>query len=447
MRVSPSGGKPELIVSLKTDEAVCCPQLLPGGQALLYSLAKGTGEHRWDTGQVVVQSLQSGERKILVEGGSDGRYLPTGHITYSLGGVVLAVPFDLARFEVRGGPVPVLEGVRRVLSGAAAATQFAVSDTGTLAYIPGPRTASSFFQLALIDRKGGTEILKLPAASYQFPRISPDGRHIAFGTDDGKEAIVWIYELSGASSVRRLTFGGNNRFPIWSSASEWVAFQSDRDGDLGIFRQRADGTGKADRLTKPEQGTSHVPESWSPDGARFLFSVTKGRNVTLHTFTLHDRKTEAYGDVHGSIPTTAVFSPDGRWVAYQAGVSGNNAVYVQPFPSTGAKYQISKGNAHHPLWSPDGKELIYIPARARPVVIKVTTQPNFTFTDPIPVPTTWTEFGPSTPRTYDITPDGGKYVGIVEPGDSSSAGVPAAPRIHVVVNWFEELQQRVPAQN
>jgi Tol biopolymer transport system component len=112
---------------------------------------------------------------------------------------------------------------------------------------------------------------------------------MAVGSDDGKEAIIWIYDLRGTSSLRRLTFGGNNRFPIWSADGQRIAFQSDRDGDAAIFRQRADGTGQPERLTKPEQGESHVPESWSPDGRHMSFSVSKGSTFTLWTWSAADK--------------------------------------------------------------------------------------------------------------------------------------------------------------
>ena len=89
--------------------------------------------------------------------------------------------------------------------------------------------------------------------------MSPDGRRLAVTTEDPKEAYISIYDLEGGTAIRRLTFGGNNRFPIWSRDSQRVTFQSDRDGDPAIFWQLADGTGRAERLTKPEKDTAHVP--------------------------------------------------------------------------------------------------------------------------------------------------------------------------------------------
>jgi eukaryotic-like serine/threonine-protein kinase len=433
---------------------------LPGGQAVLFTLATGTATDRWDKAQIVVHSLNSGERKVLIEGGSDGRYLHTGHLVYALGGALLAVPFDLKRLEVRGGPVPVVEGVRRTGSTTGAA-QFDVSNGGSLIYIPGPTSIATSPQLymARVDRKGAVEPLKLPPGSYQTPRVSPDGRRLTFGTDDGKEAIVWIYDLSGTSSMRRLTFGGKNRFPVWTSDGQRVAFQSDREGDVAIFWQPADGTGTAERLTKPEQATSHVPESWSPKGEYLLFAATKGSNVSLWTFSLQDKKTIPFDSVQSALPTNAVFSPDGHWVAYtsdepsharssvNAAGAGLSNVYVQPFPVTGAKYQIfSNGidNINTPLWSPDGKELFYIPRPQGLAVVSVATQPTFAFGNPVQVPRPMAFQGaaPNVQRGFDISPDG-KIVGVVGT-IQTERGAATAQQIHVVLNWFEELKQRVP---
>ena len=317
MRVSANGGTPEVLVRVKDGEQAHGPQILPGGETVLFTLATGTAAERWDKAQIVTQSLRSGERKTLVDGGSDARYVPTGHLVYAVGGIVFAVPMDLRRLEVTGGPVPIVEGVRRAAANITGAAHFGFSSTGSLIYMPGPvSTAAAQSDLALIDRKGGVEPLKLPPGPYQHPRASPNGTQIAFATDDGKEAIVWIYELGSTASMRRLTFGGKNRFPIWSADGQRVAFQSDREGDLGIFWQRADGSGAAERLTKPDQGTSHVPESWSPKGERFLFGVTKGSSVSLWTFSLQDRKATPFADVQSANPLNAAFSPDGRWVAY-----------------------------------------------------------------------------------------------------------------------------------
>jgi Tol biopolymer transport system component len=445
MRVSANGGRPERLVSVKADESAHGPQMLPGGQAVLFTLATGTSPDRWDKAHVVVQTLRSGERKTLIEGGSDARYVSTGHLVYGLGGTVFAVPFDPRRLEVTGGPVAMVEGVRRAISPTGTA-QFSVSNGGSLIYIRGPAsTSSTQSSLALVDRKGGVESLKLRPGAYDHPRVSPDGTHIAYATDDGKDAIVWTSALSGPSAPRRLTFGSKNRFPIWAD-SERVAFQSDREGDLAIFWQRADGTDQAARLTKPDPGTSQAPESWSSDGKTMLFRVVKDSTVWLWTLSIPDRKTEPFGDVRSTTPTNAIFSRDHRWVAYTAYEQPRTGgIFVQPFPATGAKYQISYGAGSQPLWSPDGKELLYSRAEGDFGAVSVTTQPTFAVGNPVPVPRGgMVTIGSASPRRFDMTPDG-RILGIV-PGGQTPSGAAAAPEIQVVLNWFEELKARVTSK-
>ncbi len=433
-----------MLVRLDDGEAAQSPQTLPGGEHLLFTLATGTARDRWDKARIVVQSLTSGERKTVVQGGSDARYVPTGHLVYVVGGSLFAVAFDARRLEVTSDPVPMIDGVRRTgvevpLGGRA---QYSFASNGSLIYIPG--AVSAQWDLALTDRKGGVEPLKLPPGGYEVPRVSPDGRRIAFGSDDGREAIVWIHDLSGATTMKALTFGSNNRFPTWSSDGTRVAFQSDRDGDAAIFWQPVDGR-PAERLTTPRPGESHEPEDWSPKGDTLLFSVKRGSDVSLWMLSMRDRKATPFGDVHSSIRTGAVFSPDGRWVAYASFVASRRTIYVQPFPATGDTYQLPQGAGEpkHPRWSPDGTQLFYNPGPGQFESVSVTTRPTFGFGNRVAVPRPFPGAAPLTRRPYDITPDG-RFVSAIAAGQSAS-GRPMAPRIEVVLNWFEELRTRAPA--
>ena len=444
-RVSPNGGAPESLVTLKENERAFGPQMLPGGKAVLFTLATGTAADRWDKADIVVQSLKTGERKRLLTGGTDARYLPTGHLVFALGGTLFALAFDAARLELRGGPVPVVEGVRRAPGTTSGAAQYSVSSTGTIVYMPGPSSVSmSQAEIVLVDRKGTAEPLKLAAGPYDVPRISPDGKRIAFGTENDKEAIVWTYDVSGTSQARRLTYDGKNRYPVWSADSRRVTFQSDREGDLGIFWQAADGTGAAERLTKPNPGESHEPESWSPKTNQvLLFNVRKGSDVSLWMLSMPDKKISPFGAVTSSqAPTGAVFSPDGRWVAYTSASSTRTTVYVQPFPATGAKYELVQRGGdvpHEVAWSADGKELFYNPRPGAFEVVSVTTQPSFAFGPAAPVLRPFNLGPPTARRAYDVTPDG-KILGVAPSGGALNTSVP----MHVVLNWFEELRARVP---
>ena len=222
-----------------------------------------------------------------------------------------------------------------------------------------------------------------------------------------------------------------------------IAFQSDRDGDTAIFWQRADRTGGAERLTKPEPGTTHIPDAWSRDGKHLLFSVESGPSFTLSLLTLADRTTVPFGNVKSTARPTPDFSPDGRWVAYSAsdqGITGTQ-VYVQPFPPSGARYQLfarAGDFPHHPLWTPDGKELFYVPRVGELEAVTVDAEPTLVFGNPVRVPRTFPTAAPTTPRTFDIAPNG-KIVGVVVPTLNPTTGA-RQRSIHVVLNWFEELK-------
>src|SRR5262249_11089664 len=316
----------------------------------------------------------------------------------------------------------------------------------------------SLFQLALTDRQGGVEALSPSPGSFLYPRVSPDGTRVAYGTDDGKEANIFTLNLSDGAT-KRVSFGGKNRFPVWTSQGQRFAFQSDRGGDLAIWQAASD-TGQAERLTTPEPGESHEPQSWSAASDTLLYSVAKGsdkpgdRDVSLWTYSFRTHKSAPFGERHSSnfVATDAMFSPDGRWVAYTSSEGGKWTIEVQPFPATGAKHQVfAKGqdDPHHPLWSLDGKELFYTSRPGGFTSVRV-AQP-FSLGDPQDVPwwggpsTRPFYIGPpSTRRAFDMMPDG-RFLGVIL-GAGGQTGAGPAPNIQVVLNWFTELQQRVPTR-
>jgi eukaryotic-like serine/threonine-protein kinase len=447
MRVSPNGGKPEQLVTVNEGELAHGPQILPGNQHVLFTLAASVAAvDRWDKARIVVQSLTTKEQKTIIEGGSDARYLPTGHLVYALSGSLYAIPFDVKRLAVEGGAVPIVEGVRRAPSATTGAAQAATSNSGSLVYIPGPATVTSAqVELALADRKGTVEKLKLPSGPYATPRVSPNGREIAFVTNDGKEDFIAVAALSGDSTIRRLTYGGNNRHPVWSADGRYIAYQSDRDGDQAIFWQPADNTGQPERLTKPEPNTTHIPEAWSPAVNVLAFSALKAPEFSLWVLNLPEKKATPFGGVSSTSQIGAVFSRDGRWLAYSSNATGSNRAYVQPFPATGAKYQVygKEGEgAHHLLWSRDSKELIYNPRPQALEAVSVTTQPIPSFGPPVLVPRPFQTGPPNTRRPFDMLPDG-RFVALITPGQTD-AGANSVIEVRVVLNWFEELKARVP---
>ena len=365
-----------------------------------------------------------------------------------LGGVLFAVPFDRRALTVTGGPVPVVEGVKRSSMGTSATTHFSVSSTGSLVFVPGPAsTSAGRFDLALFDRDGTVQPLKLPPAPYEYPRLSPNGKQIAVGTDDGKDASVWIYDVSGAASIRRLTLGGRNRVPVWSPDGEHVAFQSNREGDLAIFWQRADGTAPAERLTKPDKDTAHVPESWSPDGKTLLFSVAKGVTYTVAALSLPDKKVTTLAASSRRIRPPRRFRRTGDgWRTGCAARSGYRAIEC---PAVSAdRSDVSGKPRRYPCdvdarW--EGTAVLWWVA-TQAVAVSVTTRPSFTLGKPVPLLSRFLDRGPSYERNHDITLDGQRFLGVVAAELAGANGIAAAPQIQVVLNWFEELKARVPAK-
>jgi Tol biopolymer transport system component len=454
--VPATGGMPTRIVEVGRDEFAHGPQMLPDGRTVLFTLATAIDrDDRWDEASIVAQSLDDGTRRVLVKGGSDARFLPTGHLAYAVSGTLFAVPFDVGRLLVSGAPVPVVVGVRRAAGGQTGAAHLSVSDTGTLAYVTGAATQSSAARgLVVGDGRNDPLPLNAPPANYVHPRVSPNGRTLAVGRTDGDASDIWTLDLSGASEMRRLTFGGQSRYPVWSADSRRVTFQSSRDSANGILWQAADGSGTAEQLTKAAEGEEHRPEAWSRDGARLLFSVLKTDGVhTLSMFTLAARSTEPVARVGSAEPLSATFSPDGRWIAYastdRAGgtISPDRGVFVEPVPPTGERHQAPKTQLdYHPVWTPDGRSILYVPASPRPIVsVPVTTQPSVVFG----TPTDLTRFPrpgliSTSIRGYDVLPDGGIVSLNPAPGDAAAAAA-AVNEIRIVVNWFEELKRLAPS--
>jgi serine/threonine-protein kinase len=440
MRVSANGGTPELLIGTEPGELVHGPQTMPDGKSVLFTLASGPGLRRWDRAQIVVQSLESGERKVLWNGGSDARYVPTGHIVYALEDALFAVPFDLARLEVTGSPTPLVQGVRRAQGFFTASANYGFSNQGTLVYVAGGSLDPDRI-LALVARDGVEEPLNVPPAMYSRPRLSPDGKRFAVHTDDDDESIIWVHDFSADKAPQRLTYEGHNGGPIWTPDGEWVTFTSDRDGTESVYRKRADGSGVAERLMTAGEGTRPLPQSWSPDGQVLSFSAGRVATDDFGIFTFSPdggTEPEVFVDIPGSVQTDSEFSPDGKWIAYMSNESGHFQTYVQPFPPTGAKHQITREVGLFPLWSADGSELFFV-REGRLMAVRIETEPNLTFGNAEELPIRF--FWPG--RKYDITPDGQQFLTVI-PAPNAEADETSPARINIVLNWFEELKRLVP---
>src|SRR6185369_10320352 len=325
------------------------PELLPDGRSILITRFTPT------TQKIGIIDRATGKLTILVDNGTHAHYVPTGHLIFGrFGGGLFAVPFDLRRRTVTGPATPVLDGVM-VLGGGA--VQFAVADNGTAVYLSGSDERGD--QVALVEPDGKERVLT-PRGNYWTPRFSPDGNRIVVSAGKGSDALYLIDARLG--TLTRLTFTGDDAWPIWSPDGKSVTFFSRRAAPdtTGLYRVPADGSAPprllfpAGRIPGAPTGRSTVvpgrgpatviPGRWSRDGLHLLYAwddsarsgnidilSVAGDSVTSRPY-LHESWTEWDPDL----------SPDGRWVAYASNEAGNFEVFVRGLPIPGAKYQVSQ---------------------------------------------------------------------------------------------------------
>jgi Tol biopolymer transport system component len=427
-QISDAGGAPQPLTRFeKSETAHRWPELLPGNAMLFAGGAGGA----WLAAQIIVQS-STGERRNLVQGATQPRYAPSGHLLYTQAGTLMAQPFDARWLEVTGKAVPVVEHVSQTTNGAA---HYSISDTGSLVYVSGA-IQSAQSKLVWVSRNGTEQPLAAPANVYRAPSLSPDGRRIAVPIS-GQETQTWLYDLS-RDTLTRLTFGGNqNQNPVWTPDGKRIAFYSDKEGPLNIFWQLADGGSGLERLTTGEY--RNIPSSWSPDGKLLAFienNPTTGYDIWV--LRLSDRKAQPFlrTQFNEGAPR---FSPDGHWLAYNSDESGRSEVYIQPYPGSGGKWQISTEGGTEPAWNPSGRELFYRNGN-KMMAVDIATQPSFAAGKPRMLFEGQYEPTPTSLTNYDVSPDGQRFL-MLKPTVEAEA---PPTQIHVVLNWFEELKQKVP---
>jgi serine/threonine protein kinase/Tol biopolymer transport system component len=428
-QVPDAGGAPQPLARFeKGNDGQRWPEFLPGGKAVLFAVGRNVAD--WASAQVAVQTVGTGERRNLIQGGTQPRYVPSGHLVYAQGGSLMAVPFDPERLQIKGASVPVVEGVVQSISSGAA--QYSISTTGSLVYVPGGVQGAER-KLVWVDRNGAEQPFTAPAHAYESPRFSPDGQRIAVVTD----GQIWLYDLS-RETLTRFTFEGNtNSRPVWTPDGKRIAFFSTRDGPLNLFWQLADGSGGLEKLATSD--FINVPDSFSPDGQLLAFheaNPTTGEDIWV--LRLGDRKVQLFlrTPFNEADPR---FSPDGRWIAYMSDESGRSEIYVQPYPGPGGKWQISTDGGTEPVWNRNGRELFYRNGN-KMMAVEITTQPNFALGNPRVL-----FEGPYVLATvpisnYDVSPDGRRF--LMLKGDEQST---TATQINIVLNWFEDLKRRVQA--
>jgi eukaryotic-like serine/threonine-protein kinase len=442
-RVSANGGERQQLVRIEANEFVYGPRMLPDGRRVLFSLVKRDGmvgqPTAWDTARVVVQTLQTGERREVTRGG-DPRIVPSGHLVYALGSVLFAVPFDLERLEVRGAPTPMIENVQRGVRGSVGqggSANYDVSSNGTLVYVPDFALAAGVpRRLLAVDLSGNSVPLIDDERDFWRPRISPDGGRVAVEVvQPNFSPQVWIVDLE--HRTLNPVAGSETSYSVWTPDGKSVIY---RRGEGQLFRQPTDGGSGAQVLADSPGSTFRVMDV-SRDG---VVAVAKGSpQDDIQTFDL------GTGVMSDFLATPAreymaSFSPDGRWLAYTSNESGRDEVYVRPFPRTeGVARLVSMGGGSGAVWAPNGSALYYRGASGDMMAVPMTLAPTFTSSGR---PRKLFRFAgvyrmSGTATAYDIHPDGKRFIMVSERKDA------AAPRqqVNIVLNWFEELRRLEPA--
>jgi len=432
-RVPAAGGAPVQVTTLDTasgERAHQWPQVLPGGNTVLFSASVS---ENLEENRIVAQDLRTGERRILVQGGTFPHYVPTGHVVYVQKGILMAVEFDPQTMEVRGSPLQVRENVMESGQGAA---QYGVSHLGSFVYVPGGDLPDQR-QLVLVDRTGKEQSLDAPMNAYAHVRLSPDSSRAAVEVDGGART-TWIYDV--ARKTRTRFFYEEGTWPLWTPDSRQIVFYSRRAGTRGLFWKPAGGSGAEEQLVVT-QADFAVPVSFSPDG-RFLAFVESrpSTGYDIGVLPLEGARTPQPFLQTRFNESTPMVSPDGRWLAYTSNESGRNEIYVQPFPTPGEKVQISRNGGADPVWAANGRELFFR-GGDRMQAVPVQTNAGFVAGNPVELfdERAYGKLlrGPVPMGSYDVTADGLHFLMI-------KALAPAPTQINVVVNWFEELKRLVP---
>lgn len=420
--VSADGGEKQFLARGR----VADPHFLPDGSGVLLTGFDGFTSH------ILLFDPEAGEKRRLIERGNGPHYSPSGHLVYSGDSGVIAVPFDLATRTATGQAVPVLDNVRREAIGF---SQFAFSANGVLAYIPGADMGIS--TPVWVDRDGVEESIALPPQRYGTFRLSPDGSKVAL-LINSPTADLWLFDFERATPPSRLTVGGNKTAPVWSPDGRRIAFGivnfTTEGTNAGIYQQGVNG-GQVQPLV-PDFGAWATPNAWARDNLLAIEGFRE-RNTGIDIWVSH---VGGAGEAEPFVRTPASewgasFSPDGRYIAYTSDESGQFQIYVKPYPPTQARWTISAAYGEEPVWSAAGDEILYRRGNEW-LSVPIRTDPEFE----AGVPEVLFD-GPyiNVPEiSYGVAPDAKRFLLLKQ------AEQRTAERIHIVTNWFEELERLAP---
>jgi serine/threonine-protein kinase len=448
-RVPSSGGVAQRVTQLEAGEQEHdWPQLLPNGDDLLF-----TARRRTLGDAMVVQSLETGKRRIVIENASRGTWIPTGHLLFFRANALWAVPFDPERLLATGPEFILPYHVFTDDSSFWFNPEFAASPGGTLVYVA---VRDNKYSAVMVDRAGSARVLPIPAGDYWDPRLSPDGRFLAVPVKHDRESSLWLYDLGRESPTRLGTAPGNGMAPTWDDmAPTWspdgrllVFTRGHTIGGTNLMWMPTDGGAEPQKLYEFPKGFV-AATSWSRDDKRLAlveFDLAGNKLQVRMLPVLYTPASAVRGPLLQAAgqPVTianasgqawqAMLSPDGRWIAYTSDESGRSEVYVRAAEPGGGRWQVSSDGGLQPHWSANGKELYYR-IGDKMMVSSVVTQPIFSCGRPRVLFEGSFLLGGAV-NDYDLTPDGREFLMLRD--DSPHRGL---TEYKVIVNWFQELKK------
>jgi Tol biopolymer transport system component len=446
--VSDSGGEPGPLTKLdasRGEHAHLYPQALPGRHAILFTIRLGRDFQDVGKSNIAALDTRTGKWRTVLEGSSYARY-GAGRLVFVRGSSVFSTPFDLERLEVTGTAVALIEQV--ALDADHGIAHFDISPEGTLAFLDGPVIRLPTTAVLQLDRRGKEVPLPLPSAYYNNPRLSPDGKRLALTQSLGIRGSVAVYDRERRILSTLTPEPGRYFLPLWSPDGKRIAFSRYAAAAPELCVKNADGTGEVEALTRPA-GDAEFPNSWSPDGKVIAYTIayTADRSPTRRLFST-DIWFVSPGSPRSPLPwfetpfreTAPAFSPDGKWIAYVSDEPGHPEISLRPYPGPGAKVKISSDWGIEPIWTRDGRELLYrtgamgkkfmaVDIRTSPEL--AVSQPRLLFSSDLDVG------GPEGRedrfREYDVSRDGNEIIAL-------RTVLPEEPdrRLMIVTGWAAE---------